>query len=135
MIKYMRNLIILLLALYTNSLLASDLHTHTKGIWSIADSDTMQRWIIIHNLTEAQEKGVYHIELIGHNKNDPTWKIKRLVPHMAITKEALTASIKKPLNKGDVYPESYFNAYQRWLQENNGQGGAVCNTTLEECIK
>lgn len=130
----MRKFIALFLTFYIGGVLANDLHSHTKGIWAISNKGAMQRWIIIHNLEEARTHGLYHIEVIGHQNTDPVWKIKRLAPHMAITEKALKASIREPLTKGDVYPEAYFSAYQQWQQENNAQGGVICETSVERCM-
>lgn len=110
------------------------INNHSKGIWSIANTDKEQRWIVIHNLPEARTTGIYHIEVIQKAKDAPAWKIVRLVSHMAITEAALKRSIVKPLDSGAVYPEPYDNALTQWQAQNNGKGGEVCNTTVLACI-
>lgn len=113
---------------------AKDVGSNESGIWSIAPTEKMNRWVVIHNLEEAKVSGIYHLEVIGRNKGDAAWQIKHLVPHMAISKEALEKSIINPLKKGGVYPETYENAYSKWLKENNDKGGATCKTSILECM-
>jgi hypothetical protein len=129
--------ILFLITLFFNYSVSADMtiESHTKGIWSITLTSQQNRWLIIHNLTEAQTTGIYHIEVIARHKKSPAWQIQHLAAHIAITKLALLASIIKPLNKGDVYPETFDDALSIWQKENNGKGGAVCNTTVLDCIK
>jgi hypothetical protein len=54
---------------------------------------------------------------------------------MAITQSALAACVVKPLNKGAVYPETFDDAYKDWQKQNSGKGGAVCTSSLEQCMK
>lgn len=129
-----KKLIILFLLLHSAQVAAVDINSHETGIWAIAETETMQRWIIIHNLSEARSRGVFHIEVIGRNNGDAMWQIKHLVPHMAITREALKNSVVKPLKKGGVYPETYDYAYSEWLKENDGTGGSICRTSVLECM-
>lgn len=112
-----------------------NLDAHSTGIWSIAGTPTQNRWLIIHNLAEAKISGIYHIEVIGRGKKAPVWKIKHLANHIAMTKEALLASVMKPLNTGGVYPESFDDAFANWKQQNSGRGGVICTTTVLECMK
>jgi hypothetical protein len=109
--------------------------SHTVGIWAIADTAKQNRWLIIHNLTEAKTTGIYHVEVIGRGKKKPLWQIEHLAKHIAVTKPALLASITKPLKKGDVYPESFDGAFSAWKKENAGKGGAICTTSVLECMK
>ncbi|MDD2775649.1 MAG: DUF5086 family protein [Gallionella sp.] len=108
--------------------------THPQGIWSIASTQQEKRWLIIHNLTAAQQSGVYHIEVIGRTKGDPVWKIKHLANHLAMSESALSRSIIAPLTKGAVYPESFENAYSKWQALNNGAGGEICQTDVLQCL-
>lgn len=111
-----------------------DIQTHQSGIWSIADAKKARRWVVIHNLAEAKTTGVYHIELIQRPFKAPSWQIERIAKHMAVTEDALKRSIVKPLDKGLVYPEAFDDALARWKQENGGKGGAVCTTSVLECL-
>ena len=91
--------------------------------------------MIVHDIENSVNSGIYHIEVIGRAHNAPAWQVERLVRHMAITEKALKASVKKPLIKGAVYPESFDSAYAEWRQENKGKGGMVCDTTVLDCIQ
>ncbi|CAG0977638.1 hypothetical protein ARNL5_02201 [Anaerolineae bacterium] len=126
--------LLLFITLFCHAVYADD-KPITQSIWSIENTAKQNRWLIIHNLNDANNTGIYHIEVIGKNKKDPAWKIQHLANHIAITKSALLASIIKPLSKGDVYPESFNNAFSIWQKENEGKGGAVCNTTVIDCMK
>lgn len=130
----MKKFIISLLLFIPSIVPARDMAAHEAGIWSIAPTDTMKRWVVIHNLKEALSSGVFHIEVLGRKNADPVWRVVHLVPHMAITGPALERGIDEPLSKGRVYPETYEDAYASWLKENNGKGGAVCETSLLECM-
>ena len=129
--------IIFLVTLFFNYSAYADvnLEANTTGIWSITPIVQQNRWLIIHNLSQAQTTGIYHIEVIGKNKKAHAWQIQHLAPHIAINKSALLASIIKPLKKGDVYPETFDNAFTQWQKENDGKGGAVCNTSVLDCMK
>lgn len=109
-----------------------DLASH--GIWSIAEIPGMSRWIVIHDAETSKTTGLYHIEVIGRRDGDPAWRIIHLVPHMAITREALLESILEPLHSGAVYPEVFDDAYTAWQARNDGAGGSVCSSTVLECM-
>ena len=112
-----------------------DLFQHEIGIWSIQGTAEKNMWVIIHNLKEAKDTGVFHIEVIARKVDDPAWKIEHVVKHMAITKIALSASVLKPLHKGAVYPETFDNAFEEWRNQNSGRGGYVCTTSIIDCMK
>ena len=132
----MKIILFLITVLFNYSVYAEvNIESNPTGIWSITDTAKQNRWLIIHNLTEAQKTGIYHIEVIGRNKKAPAWQIQHIAPHIAINKSALFASIIKPLNKGDVYPETFNNAFTAWQKENDGKGGAVCTTFVIDCMK
>jgi hypothetical protein len=128
-------LTILFVLLGCSSTFAKNLDEHKNGIWSISGTSDENRWIIIHNLQEGKKTGIFHIEVIARKTNDPKWKIKHVAKHMAITRAALIKSIIKPLEKGLVYPETFDTAFRNWHKENNGEGGSVCNSTIEKCIR
>lgn len=111
------------------------MQSHPLGIWSLASTPKENRWLIIHNLTEANISGTYHIEVIARAKGDPVWKIKHIANHLAITESALTRSILTPLKKGAVYPESFESGYSKWKALNDGKGGEICQTSVAQCLK
>ena len=132
----MKKIIFFVIVFFNYSAYADvNLESNPTGIWSITPTAQQNRWLIIHNLSEAQTTGIYHIEVIGRNKKAPVWQIEHLAKHIAINKPALLKSIIKPLKKGDVYPESFDNAFSAWQKENDGKGGAVCTSSVIECIK
>ena len=108
---------------------------YRNTIWSIQATQNIKRWIVIHNLEDAAVSGIYHIEVLGRKNGDAVWQIKRLVDHMAITEKALNASIKKPLKRGAVYPETFNNTYTAWQQENGGTGRVICDTSILDCMQ
>ncbi|WP_446809106.1 DUF5086 family protein [Methylomonas sp. 2BW1-5-20] len=113
----------------------SRLQVNPFGTWSIASNHNEHRWVIIHNLNEAPKSGVYHIEVIGRGNGKPIWNIRHIANHMAITEEALSRSVIKPLNKGGVYPESFEWAYKSWQDTNDGKGGFICKTDVIQCLR
>lgn len=133
MIKIIVTLISLL---FTSAALSAnpDIQGHKPGIWSILGTKKQNRWLVIHNLEEAKNTGIYHIEVIGRGARDPAWKIQHIAKHMAITETALAASVLKPLNKGAVYPESFDSAYRAWQSQNQGAGGAICRQSVLNCL-
>lgn len=122
------------LMIYSNTTFADKIHNEFSGIWSIKGSFKQDKWIVIHNIDSSNTNTIYHIEVLSRKKTAQLWQIEHLVPHMAITKAALSKSIKKRLQKGAVYPESYNFAYQKWLNENSNSGGFICTTSIEQCI-
>jgi hypothetical protein len=111
-----------------------DLAANRAGIWSIAGAPGMDRWIVVHDPGTSKSTGVYHIEVVGRKTGDPSWQVVHLVPHMAITEQALLDSVIEPLTTGAVYPESFDDAYAAWLASNGGAGGEVCTRTIIECM-
>lgn len=63
-------MIIFLITLFFNHSVSAEMNLEAKttGIWSISPNAQQNRWLIIHNLTEAQTTGIYHIEVIGRDK-------------------------------------------------------------------
>lgn len=107
----------LIFGLFVSGAFAVDLAKHQIGVWAIESTQDMSRWVIIHNLESAESIGLYHIEVIGRKHGNAAWQVERLVHHMAVTEKALKASIKEPLEKGGVYPESFNNAFSAWQQK------------------
>lgn len=129
-----RKVALLLLASLAPVAVAADVASHKAGIWSLAPAQGMKRWVVIHNVDGGHASGVYHIEVIGRKKGEAAWQIHHLVRHMAITEQALQASVKAPMNSGGVYPETFDNAYAQWQKENGGKGGSICSTSVDDCM-
>lgn len=106
-----------------------------NDIWELSRSDTQLRWLIIHNLAEGKETGVFHVEILERNLEDPAWRFTRLAAHMAVTAEALRASVTSPRDSGRVYPEHFREAFARWRAQ-EGEGTApVCRTSVLDCLE
>jgi hypothetical protein len=130
-------ILILFMAFFTCEAYAVDdstIFSHKPGIWAIEGKGKLSRWIVIHNLAEAKDTGVFHLEVIGHEKGRPSWDIKRISSHMALTKDALKRSVTKPLNKGAVYPEAFDDAYARWKKDAEAGQKVVCDRSVLECL-
>jgi len=127
-------ILLISLLIVPSILLAKDISSHDSGIWSLTATDKMKRWVVIHNLKEGSKSGVYHIEVIGRSNGHAIWQIQRIVTHMAITEQALSKSVVKPLKNGAVYPESFNNAYAKWKEINSGKARNICTTTVIECM-
>jgi hypothetical protein len=110
------------------------LFDHKPGIWEIAPEGTLSRWIVIHNLEEARDSGIFHIEVIGREQSGPIWDVKRIQPHMAVTKDALKRSVMKPLDRGAVYPEAFDDAYAQWKRNADSGQKVVCESSILECL-
>jgi hypothetical protein len=108
--------------------------SHKPGIWAIEGKGKLARWIVIHNLAEAKGTGIFHIEVIGHVKGRPSWDIKHICNHMAITEDALKRSVRKPLDKGAVYPEAFDDAYAKWKKDAEAGQKVVCDRSVLECL-
>jgi hypothetical protein len=109
------------------------LFKHQLGLWQIAPQGSLTRWIEIHNLDEAKQSGVFHIEVLGQRKATTRQPLQHLKSHMAITLEALKRSVLRPLRSGSVYPESFNGAHAHWLSlpEADRQ---VCTRSVLECL-
>lgn len=111
------------------------LFDHKPGIWEIAGKGSLKRWIVIHNLDDAKGTGIFHIEVIGREKLRPSWDIRRICSHMAITQGALAKSVVKPLKSGAVYPESFDDAYARWKRDAEAGKRIICDRSVLECLQ
>ena len=112
-----------------------DLFAHKPGLWSIAPDGPIRRWVEIHELAGARATGIFHVEVLGLRRGDPSWKVQHLAPHLAITQAALQRSVVKALTTGSVYPETFDSAYAQWRRARDAGGDApVCPSTVLECL-
>jgi hypothetical protein len=109
------------------------LYTHAAGLWQIAAKGSLTRWIEIHNLDEAKQSGVFHIEVLGRARDKARGPVEHVRSHMAITPAALARSVLKPLKTGSVYPESFNSAHARWLAL-PASARDVCDRTVIACL-
>jgi hypothetical protein len=107
---------------------------HKPGIWAIEGKGKLSRWIVIHNLAEAKNTRAFHIEVVGRVKGRPSWDIKHICNHMAISEDALKRSVTKPLDKGAVYPDAFDDAYAKWKKDAEAGQKVVCDRSVQECL-
>jgi hypothetical protein len=113
----------------------ADIAGHASGIWSIDPAGRLNRWIVIHGPAGGGDNGVYHIEVLGNDAKAPAWKTRRLAPHMAATLVALLNSVRKPLQRGLVYPEQYEDGLARWKQQRSEGKAEICSTSIDRCLR
>jgi hypothetical protein len=106
----------------------------SSSLWVLPSAGRATRWLQIHNLSDARDEGIYHVEVMERKDGDPVWKFKRLASHMAITESALRASIVKPLKTGSVYPESFNDSYREWKNAELAGHAFVCTSNVTACL-
>ena len=106
----------------------------SSPLWSIRSDEGKVRWIEIHNLATAAADGVYHLEVMERLRAAPPAQFKPLARHMAVTEEALRASLVEPLGKGSVYPESYEEAFGGWKAAQALNRAFVCKVSINACL-
>lgn len=109
-----------------------DVLTDNYGVWSLPPEGKLKRWIVIHNLEDARHSQIFHIEVLGLKKGDQPWQVLHLQNHMAVTAEALAKDLTAPKAKGRVYPESFDNAFDKWLVSSPQP---VCQTSILDCLQ
>ena len=86
-------------------------------------------------LSSAAADGLYHVEVLERRQGQQPWQFQRLAAHLALTEQALRASIVAPLKRGGVYPESYQFAYRQWQERQAAGQAPVCRRTVDECLR
>jgi hypothetical protein len=122
-------------AAFAEGVSTADILRHENGLWSLEPVSSIRRWIVIHNLRGADEGTVLHIEVLARNHNAPAWQVDHLAPHIAITMAALSRSVRTPLMRGGVYPESFDYALRHWTEQRRTGLAPVCTTTVDRCLK
>jgi hypothetical protein len=102
----------------------------TKGSWSLDTSDGIERWLVVHAVPSDHDPA-FHIEVLQAAIGDPAWKFRRLVPHMAVSEEALRRSIHGRSSRKEPYPEAYDYAYESWRKDGRN---TICTTTVTQCL-
>jgi hypothetical protein len=98
--------------------------------WEIRGAADRITWVELHEL-DSKNPAVIHVEVLSRKKTDKEWHIDHLVPHLAITLEALERSVVRPLSeRRGVYPEMFDAGYRRWQED----AGVVCDTTIYESV-
>jgi len=106
----------------------------TSPLWSIRSDQGKVRWLEIHNLSSAAAEGMFHVEVMERMSADAPSKYKTLAPHMAVTEQALRASLVAPLGKGSVFPEAYDAGYSRWKAADAVKRAFVCKVSVNACL-
>jgi hypothetical protein len=106
----------------------------SSPLWSIAAPSGSVRWIEIHNLESAKAEGLYHVQVLERRSIDPPWKFHSLAPHMALTEEALRASVIAPFKRGSVYPETFDGGYAKWRSAQAQNHAFVCKSSVTACL-
>jgi hypothetical protein len=122
-------------AAFAEGVSTADILHHQNGLWSLEPTKSNRRWVVIHNLQGAGEDTVLHIKALARKKDAPVWQVDHLATHMAITMNALCHSVRQPLTRGAVYPESFDNAFRLWMDKSRGSRAPVCTTTIDRCLK
>lgn len=104
-------------------------------IWAMRPTAKETRWLVIHNRDSAIAEGLFHVEVLALAKGAEPWRVRHLARHLALTEEALRASIVKPLRRGAVYPESFDDAYAQWREQSNAGSAPICRSSVFECLK
>ena len=113
---------------------SADLLGHKWGLWALDPVGSTQRWVEIHNLIGADEHTVLHIEVLAREAGAPVWRVAHLAPHMAITVDALRRSVRKPLQRGSVYPETFDYAFAQWSRDHDAGHAPICTTSVDQCL-
>ncbi|MBG7370174.1 DUF5086 family protein [Pseudomonas aeruginosa] len=105
-----------------------------QPLWSLPAAPGLSRWLIVHNLSSAAADGLYHVEVLERRQGQQPGQFQRLAAPLALTAQALRASIVAPLKRGGVYPESYQFAYREWQRQQAAGQAPVCRSTVAECL-
>jgi hypothetical protein len=106
----------------------------SSALWSISSPSAIVRWIEVHNLGTAGADGLYHVEVLERRSIDPPWIFKSLANHMALTEQALRASVVMPLKRGSVYPETYNGGLAKWKAAQADGRAFICTTNVNACL-
>ncbi len=107
---------------------------YKRECWQIGGPPGETRYIEIHTLVEAPKTGIAHISILSRKKGAPVWEFDRLVPHLAITTEALRDSVIKPTKDRGSYPEEFEYEYARWKTEQVQGKAFVCEVPVSQYL-
>ncbi len=108
---------------------------YSTNLWEIEGKVGNQTWVEIYNCNEAKTNGIAHVSVITRIKGSPTWKIEWVAPHVAITTDALKRSVLGPFKTRGAYPEHFYEAYDRWKEEEKKGKAIICTTSLQDVLK
>jgi hypothetical protein len=105
------------------------------GAWKIRRTAEQTRWVEVHIIEPWNGTQLLHVEVLGHRTGDPSWQIIHLVPHMAVTLEALRRSVLRRSKERPIYPETFDGAYGVWKQVNSKGEAPICDLSVEDCMQ
>ena len=108
---------------------------YSTNFWEIEGKIGNVTWVEIHNNKEAQTNGVAHVSVITRQIGSPEWQIEWVCPHIAITTDALKRSVIRPFKTRGVYPENFYEAYDRWKEDEKKGKAIVCTTSIQDFLK
>jgi hypothetical protein len=106
----------------------------TAKYWEIAGPADKVTWIEIHSFQKIDNIDVAHIEVLSRKKDSKPWEFEHLLPHLAITVDALKKSVLRPLKVHSVYPESYESDYNLWKKQFDEGNAVVCKTSISDAL-
>jgi len=92
--------------------------------WRLPPVPGELRWVNVKD----SSAGIIHIEVLARAPKGKPWMFKRLAAHMAITEQALQASVVKAGGYGGAYPEAYYEERARWNALDAAGKAPVCTT-------
>ena len=105
--------------------------------WQIPSPPSESRWVEIFNISEAAKTGVAHITILSENMDEARGRAACVVPHLAITINALSSSTTRAVGAGGYHPtqsDDYKKAYAQWkLEEQRGEA-VICSIPLNEYL-
>ena len=104
-------------------------------VWKLQAAEGTVRWLVIHNLQQAKQDGLYHVEVLERNVGAEPWNVRHLANHMALSDAALRASIVEPLKSGSVYPEAFNDAFAKWRAQRASGDAPICTTNVSACLQ
>lgn len=109
---------------------ASAQEHHENVVLAVTPSSVL--WAAVHR-TPQHDDPYYHVEVFEKKKGSEPWLYTRLVPHLAVTPEALAASRVDKKAKLYAYKDLEFSlAYRTWLS--NRENTPVCTTNILSCL-
>lgn len=126
---------VLLTVAFSDANAGSPPDIYSTNFWEITGVAGNVTWVEIHNSKEAQTNGVAYVSVITRKQGAPVWQLEWLCPHIAITTEALKRSVIRPFKTREAYPERYFEAHARWLEDQKKGVSVICSTSVQDCLK
>lgn len=106
----------------------------SMSTWRLPGTRAEERWVEIHEIEGNGADRLFHISVLSREKGQPSWNLKHVLPHMAITEAALRRSVLGPAPKQRMsYPEQYNEGYSQWRGLLAQHNAPICDTSVLEC--